>query len=423
MQARAASLLCCLLACLCAPASAGSLSSLGREIERAAEEGQDRELRRLVGELVKHDDEDVVDVLLELGTEHPRDYPYRLARYHLAKSLQPAALAKLHEEAREARKLPERLLAVDACAARSDAGSTRALVAALGDDEEPILRIAARAAGARRLVPAVAPLIELYARLSEDERGPSVLERDVQAALLAITGEQFRSAIKWRSFWAARGEGFVPPSGERKELRATRIRPRFFGSEVISNRVVFVIDVSGSMRYSDRLERVKVQLRKLIDELPEEARFQLIAYSGVTVGGRLPPGAPREGQLPEKIDGKRWIASSSRALRRARERNKERATKWLAQLKPWGSTFTSEALLHAFEVKDVDQVVLLSDGRPEEYHRVTGKMLSEAAVLRRVASMNRFRQLRVDTIGLGGRGDAFLKAVAKLTGGTFVPIQ
>lgn len=398
-----------------------------RIVQQAATAHDDQALDRALDALIAEDSPRVVDALVDLAVRHPRRYPYELARYHLAYSIAaPGSLLHLAQELRTARDARVRVTLADACTLREDESSGQALDAAVLDRDDRVALMAVRGVKHRRRVPAVDALIERYAALQKDRRGVTVLLYEVEAALLRITGEQFRTAAEWVSFWAARRDGFVPPSGERRLLEQTRERPRFFGTELRSDRVVFVIDVSGSMRHGEptRLERTKVQLTALIDQLSEGAEFAVFAYSGLLYDDiGLPAGTPTTGPLPEVLDGKRWLWHTGPKLLRATAARKRAAREFVAQLQPDGSTFTLEALSRALAVQDADLVVLLSDGQPEEVDRARNRYYSEEEIIEEFARINRFRCVRVDTWGLGGGGDSFLELLAERTGGSFTRID
>lgn len=395
-------------------------------VRQAAEQGADEALESAVALLIAEDSPRVVDLLVELAVKHPDRHPYELAREHLASTVaHPASLLHVAEQLRRARDPRARIFLADACAVREDETTGAALDAAIGDRDDRVALMAARGVKVRRRVSAVEPLIERFAALTK-RGGESVLLREVEAALLRITGEQFASAAEWVSFWAARRVGFVPPADVRRELGSTRERPRFFGAELRSDRVVFVVDVSGSMRHGSpsRLERTQQQLVKLINDLPERADFAVIAFSGPDFEGNgLPKGLPPQGPLPEVVHGTRWLWHTGPKLLRATVARRQAAIEFVGALHPTGMTFTLEALRRAFELEGADLIVLLSDGQPEEVDRERWRWRSEREIVEEVARLNRYLCRRIDTFGLGGEGDRFLEELAARTGGTFTSLE
>ncbi|RMG17334.1 MAG: VWA domain-containing protein [Planctomycetota bacterium] len=409
----------CLLAASPLRAEEESLSRLEEEAADAARAGDAERLEHLLDSLAKLDDPKAAEVLLELGTDWPQ--AYRSVLFRLSGKLPTPLRARFFELARRGTER-QRILAVDACADRRDDESEAVVLAALKSKPPALLRTAVYAARKRRLATAVPALIDLFERLDGGE--PSVLLYDVEAALLQVTGRSFSTATEWRSFWEARKGDLVPPPSAEEGHRwpRTRVRARFFGSRVLSHRVVFVLDVSGSMRHGDppRLERVKREFERLLGDFPGKAYFAVIAYSGVN--GSLVRGSHLERPLPPFLGGKRWLVATGKKLQRATRSRKAKVLEWVRQLRPEGKTFTSEAIRRALAVPRADQILLLSDGQPEEFDRVTGEPLPVDQVLEGILGRARASRVRIDTIGMGSDGDEFLQRLAEGTGGSFVSV-
>ncbi len=111
----------------------------------------------------------------------------------------------------------------------------------------------------------------------------------------------------------------------------------FFGvSEVVAQKIVYVVDRSGSM--TDSIDYVKFELKRSIGELGEDSEFHVIFYSS---------GPPVE--MP------------TRRLVPATERNKELAFQFIDGIIAQGETDPSKALDRAFAVGP-ELVYLLTDG-------------------------------------------------------------
>jgi Mg-chelatase subunit ChlD len=88
-----------------------------------------------------------------------------------------------------------------------------------------------------------------------------------------------------------------------------------------------------------------------------------------------------------------------------------------------GATNLGDALLKAFEDKEVDTIFVLSDGMPN-----VGKLPSAEAILNEVARINAARRIVIHTINFTSSSDAkevkdaaeFLKKLAEDNGGTYV---
>ncbi|MEJ2735396.1 MAG: VIT domain-containing protein, partial [Anaerolineae bacterium] len=109
--------------------------------------------------------------------------------------------------------------------------------------------------------------------------------------------------------------------------------------QVIAKDVILVLDVSGSMR-GEKIEQAKEALTFVLDELHEEDRFNIIAFSTAT-------------------------QPYARGLVPADERGEARD--FVARLEASGSTDINRALLEALSMADGDRptiVVFLTDGLP-----------------------------------------------------------
>ena len=117
----------------------------------------------------------------------------------------------------------------------------------------------------------------------------------------------------------------------------------FYGLQLNSDRLVFLVDMSGSMWKengdSSRKEQVEEELAKALRGLPESAMFNLIPYA-------TDPGPWEDG------------------LVQATERNVEKAVKWFASNTQRGKGDMWTALMPVLADPSVDTVVILSDGAP-----------------------------------------------------------
>jgi|GEM_PF-3481840 len=198
------------------------------------------------------------------------------------------------------------------------------------------------------------------------------------------------------------------PQGKALEKFRTEM-PSFFGREIVSKRVVFVLDVSGSMNEGrpPRIKRVQDELKKVIDSLSSEATFNLIAFNNKVMV---------------------W----NQRMQKASKETKEAAKRFVDSFKADGQTHTDEALKAAFDIDDIDSIYLLSDGAP--YKAEHGSTLSISfieGIIEWVAKSNRFKRVRIHTFGFEemAKEDGaeicvdFLKRLAKDSGGTFTNIK
>ncbi|MEO6595064.1 MAG: VWA domain-containing protein [Planctomycetota bacterium] len=320
---------------------------------------------------------------------------------------QPIALEALHGLRATRADWPGELLPL--AAARSDALRTAALqllARCSGLDVAATLAAATpnlahkswsvRAAAIELLVtmrtPAAIPL--LFERLDLEQ---ARLHEDVVAALRELTALQFATTAEWRAFWQKEGSGFqVPPAkkdgrsdGAKKAADTTA---SYWDIPVRSDRVVFVVDVSGSMSQpfgtgsNTRLDEAKRQLQRVLGLLPPKAKANIVAFGN---------SASAFAESLQTIDDKRRKVADAFTL----------------ALQARGATNVHAGLELAFADVEVDTIFLLTDGRPS-----AGAIVEAKALAREVQRWNTGRGIRIHTVAIGGRSD-FLEQLATDSGG------
>jgi Mg-chelatase subunit ChlD/HEAT repeat protein len=234
-------------------------------------------------------------------------------------------------------------------------------------------------------------------------------------ALFRLTGKNYGTNAKtWQAWHDNEGEDVdLLTAGELREavrqraLKAQkeRSRPaRFFGMEIRSSRVIFIVDVSGSMnevlkgsyvgeRGQVRMDRAKEELVVAIDGLKKGTRYDLIAFSG-------------------GVDN--W---ADNPLAESQEPNHDEAKEWVNALGAGGGTNLYGSLERAFEDPDVDTIMVLSDGVPS-----VGDIIDPGSIREAVQAMNTNRNVRIHTIALGGTLQ-ILEWLAEDSGGNFIQIE
>ena len=291
-------------------------------------------------------------------------------------------------------------------------------------------------------------IIHLIDRLM-NERGR--LRFDIESALKKLTGKDFgRDANVWRKWFHERDlkkddppEGKPPEGnagrkpGEKKGVGSVVKEPTYFGIKVVSDRVLFIIDVSKSMKtpididkmklmrdaattgegkggenkddekfeqsvkwwkIKDRLDLAKAHLAFVIKNLREDQKFEMVSFS-------------------EKITP--W--NGGRVLK-AKTRNKLRAINWIEELKVEEATAAGAALDFAFEMAGpgaadknyktgVDTIFFLSDGAPSDR--------SGDEILEEIRGRNRLRKIRIHVIAILNYSTPFLRKLAEQNGGVY----
>jgi hypothetical protein len=146
---------------------------------------------------------------------------------------------------------------------------------------------------------------------------------------------------------------------------------RFAGIELKGRRVVFLVDMSGSMELvdektvaPDKWREVRATVARVMRSMPELEKFQVIVFAEET--RYLLAGPGRDG----------WFDYDAKA-------SPERVLEALAKVKPAGGTNMYAALEAAFRLRPsgLDTIYLLSDGLPNLGAGLTadeGRRLSEA---------------------------------------------
>jgi Mg-chelatase subunit ChlD len=181
-------------------------------------------------------------------------------------------------------------------------------------------------------------------------------------------------------------------------------RAAFFGLRLQSDRVLFVVDLSGSMATSfgtggqSRYEEAKDQLFRFLEAAGERTRFGVVLFED---------------------RGTSW----RRGLRQATPANLERLQRWLAARRPGGATELFEGLREGLALDregrldparvEADTVVVLCDGQTADGPRWVRPWL---------ARENQDALLRFHGVQIGHQGDGTLEALAEASGGDFVRV-
>jgi len=231
----------------------------------------------------------------------------------------------------------------------------------------------------------VSALIDLLA-VAEGRAANEVVEM-----LQVITGYRIANDYKtWKHFYLkhkADGTEFrrePDPNAEAATLS-------YMGIPIYSDRVVFVLDSSGSMngvlpgqRQETRASKSVAEFVKMLPRLPSSARFNVIFFGS------------------ELYDFQQSMVPVSQMVL-------AQATEFVEEHTFAGGTNLFGGLDRAFGEDGVEEVLLLSDGAPS-----VGEIVDPLRILARVARWNRWRGNRISTISLGAspKERAFLYRLA-----------
>lgn len=393
------------------PAWAGELSKaafnkLKKRIKVAALQGDEDTLGTLIAELAKDDSKRAVNLLLSTAMGLPKGKVFDATARALDAMTSDEVLEVLCARVGKKGGHPGvKILSIDTLASRSDKASGAALGKALSDKRPNVLRATMRAIRKRKAPEAVEGLFVLHERLKkmEKRRPDEYLQSEVEKALIEITGKYFEHIEDWRKYWKYNKGKKRPSTGNVKASlksaeRKKKKKPRFFGSEIFSSRVLFIIDVSGSMA-GQRLQMMKDQLKKAIGGLSKKSRFTILAYSNAL---------------------KTW----NKNMQFASPANVEKAKSFVDGLKASGNTRTLYALQEGFKIKGPDTIILLSDGAPTGVDN-KGQIIPTDKILTDVKGTNTIKKLKIDTFGFPGDTtlEKFMKDLAKQNGGKYTPVK
>ncbi|MHC4829847.1 MAG: VWA domain-containing protein [Planctomycetota bacterium] len=358
-------------------AAANDTAGMIDAISKVAEDGTKRAVDLLVGVGVNLEDARVYDAVRD-GLQS-MDEPEAIA--HMLKILKKKSTSQW----------TLRVVLLEGLIPHEGEEITVAMADKLDDKVPYVISAAAKALGKRKDPKAVAQLIDALEELEKNKDVPWI---DTKQALTDITGEDYADSQAWRDYWQVVGDTFDPNKDRgEKDTSTTVVRDdeasQFFKEKIIAKRIMFVIDVSGSMEAEDppiegqgggkRIERVKNELIRTIKGLKGDVTFNVMAYSHVLKSWKkIDKGAP---------------------LHKASKGNKADAIKWVTSLKADGATQTDDALEKSFELISVNTIVLLSDGAPSRLDKQSNSIVEIPAqeILDKVKGMNRLRGVKIHT--------------------------
>jgi len=346
----------------------GGEEKLTTAIEKAAERGGTATLRAqalvTLGALTGEKSVMALLLVLEwLESKHPEQ---RAAALELAELVPEEIRLFMVRESMGDREALVRLRAYQALERRRDREGVRALVDSL--EAEANLRLSWT-------------LVEILRGLSGRKHGRDVRPWSQWAETLADD-------------WAPAKADGSPQALEGEERTAS-----FVGLPVLSERVAFLIDFSGSMWQErdgkTRKQRVDVELRRALESLPESTRFNLHPYT---------------------LEPLRW----QKKLTTATAKNVQRALKYFEDCQAHGKGNFWDAALDAMQDPEVDTLMLLTDGAPSGGQRWNMDLIKDLFV-----HENRFRGVFVDAllVDTKGRLVGYWDELTAGTGGRMLQVE
>lgn len=276
---------------------------------------------------------------------------------------------------------------------------------ALSDPAWQVRRAALAVAGKYHRRDLIDVLVERMAK--ED----GVLLPQVVKLLIQLTGADLGpDPLDWADYWKKSREQYAEKqkgaSGKGRSFvqkaNPDKARPSYFGVEIISKKLAFIVDVSGSMSgavtvqregggetETTRIELAKEQLINAVQALRPNTRFNILSFNG---------------KYTEFV--KKLVPVSKKV--------KSHAVRFASGLTPAGGTNIYDSLEYVLKAGEVDTIYLLSDGAPS-----AGKYTDPPVILEEIARLNETSQVTIHTIALGFRSE-FMRALAAQNGGEYV---
>ena len=269
--------------------------------------------------------------------------------------------------------------------------------------------------------------VEQIAALRRKESIPRLIERlgaesgrpreDVYAALRVVTGMDLgRLPARWKSWWERTRDQFEVPSPavvarkerelrERREQQGRTEAASFYDVRVFSERVCFVLDVSGSMRINagpgvdpegpqdpskpSRMDLAKEELANIVRAFPDGKLFNLVFFGTE-------------------------VSSLADKLVKMRKSTRQKSMRFIRDQYALGATALYPALQLAFADPLVDTIYLVSDGAP-----TAGEITDIEAIREEVRRWNGARRVRIHGITIG-QDSTLLQWLTADTGGRYV---
>lgn len=265
------------------------------------------------------------------------------------------------------------------------------------------------------------------------KKDPWAMDVRLHKLLEGLTGQSVArgSIAPWKAFWKAEGSSFTvrPKPAPGEEPAEDNRYDKFFDLTIESDRVLFVLDFSGSMaepaelraegtsaggaaaNQTTKAKLVVEEIKKLVMSLPDGALCNFVVFSE---------------------DVRIWRAEGSRPALVALDDDArdELLGSFLDGLRPQGPTnlydalqaalgFGGRGLYDKYYAAGFDTLYVITDGAP-----TAGPVTDKQEIRKRVREANQLRKVAIHCITFGDQNDtAFLKPLAEENGGRHIHVQ
>ncbi len=423
-----------IMLCVSSPLEVSSL-------EKAVASGDPKVIEQVVREMAKGASANDMDQLIEHALLADNPTIENAALNGLEELTPGPGLTWLCTQAKEHPQKQVRDLLIRYLGTRQDVNSFKAVLQGLYDQEDSVALGAIQTLLDKEHSGSIPHLIRALQYQEDRDRDLCLVAEKLRNTLSSLTGVDLFASSEWDALWKSNRDALK----EKEKLNPAKIvmkgtgvkiePPNFFGQELVSQKIVFVLDTSISMQEKDpkpektdghngdgkgegtsvndkdrkrgglsedlpdsrmRLRRVQKELKRMVRELPKNFQFCLISFD-------------------------KDVEQMSKFLIKALPDQKRRAIKFIERFDPKGFTSTDRALEAAFKVKGVRTIVLLSDGMP--YRPI--EPIDGAALLDHLDAINRFEHIPIHTIGFratSGSASTFLQELSRRSGGKYTEI-
>ncbi|MEE8141567.1 MAG: hypothetical protein V3T77_00560, partial [Planctomycetota bacterium] len=284
--------------------SAGQLKKAERSLSQAMQSGQLDDVAYWVEQIGSFKTPEALEIVLAVGEKYPQDPVRTSVREALTWARSSDSLRYFRKVLGSSKQLRRALLVVEALQAIEDPVTVEPLAEALAKTRDPRLTLSVVRALRHKESPlAVETCIAFYAKIFKDE---NLLWAETRITLLKLTGHDFTDPKDWTHWWLDNKEAWPP--GQKRGLRSENQArtavyyppmkkggldlPKLFGQDIVSKRIVFVIDASSSMERAaegsgeegsrrqgrTRLQLAQSELARAIKRLRSDVRFNIIAF-------------------------------------------------------------------------------------------------------------------------------------------------
>ena len=267
------------------------------------------------------------------------------------------------------------------------------------------------------------------------KKDPWAMDMKLHRLLEGMTGQQVLPGeiASWERFWRANGAMFAFASKDAPEPAPNvagggRQYQKFFNLDLESDRLLFVLDFSGSMAEEVTLKAkttgaspgqavtkaklVVEELKKIVMALPDGSAFNVIVFGDeVRVWRQQRDGRPDLVRIDDETRDD-LLGSYFDSLRPAGATNLYGALSVALD-------FQGRGLYDKYYELGFDTIYIMSDGQPS-----WGEIIDTDEILRKVRETNALKRLTLHTVTFGDKNEMdFLKQLAEENGGRHIHVE